>query len=463
MIPERSASTDYELLFRIVLEPLGIKVFNISKSMEKLKKAVMEHKSSFQLKNQNIQVSFNAAGELQQIELLDGENLKTNLKQEFCFYKPFVGISPLPDQQSSGAYVFRPTEQVPTCLKVANYTVKKSPLVQEVHQVFGDWISQTIRLYDNATCLEFEWQIGPIPTEGLEGKEVITLFTSDLISNATFYTDSNGREILKRVRDFRPSWPNFNQTEPVSGNYYPINSRILIRDEYADVTSRQLTIVTDRSYGGASIEDGSIEIMLHRRLLMDDILGLTEPLDELGVTLHGLIAKGKHYLFFNSSQNSAALHRDKAHKVNMQPLITFVNETSEENLKNLNKFKAVQVSLPENVELLTLAHDFSANALVVRFEHFYEQNEDFILSQDASFDIKQLFNSTINILNYEELAIGANMKINELQNRLKWNYENKELKEPDVTQDAINKSSFLITLHPMQIRTFKLWYLPVSV
>ena len=465
-IPERSDTSDYEILFRTVLDPLGFKVFNISKSSSKEKKEKFSNqvKSSFVLKNQNLQLSFDADGELQQIQLFDSENINTNLKQTFCYYNSFVGINSLPDLQSSGAYIFRPSTQEPTCLKVTKYSLKQSPLVQEVHQIFDNWVSQTIRLYDNAQSVEFEWQIGPIPIDLLVGKEVISLFASDLVSNGTFYTDANGREILKRVRNYRPSWPNFNQTEPVSGNYYPINSRIFIRDEYADVTSRQLTLVTDRSQGGSSINDGNIEVMVHRRLLMDDSLGVTEPLNELGLTLHGLISKGKHYLFFNSSQSSAMLHRDKAHKVNMQPLITFVNETSTDLFKNLNQFKVVQQSLPENVELLTLAYDFSTNvpgvnALIVRFEHFYEYNEDFILSQDASFDMKELFNSTFNILNFEELTLGANMNVDELQNRLKWTYNSQQA--TSITHLVDKNISFIINLQPMQIRTFRVWYLPL--
>lgn len=51
---------------------------------------------------------------------------------------------------------------------------------------------------------------------GVKGNDGQCDFTGD-----TFYTDSNGREYLKRVRDFRPTW-NLTVTEPVSGNYYPL-------------------------------------------------------------------------------------------------------------------------------------------------------------------------------------------------------------------------------------------------
>ena len=106
------------------------------------------------------------------------------------------------------------------------------------------------------------------------------------------------------------------QTEYVAGNYYPINSRIFIRDEDSSQVKRQLTIVNDRSQGGSSIDDGSIEIMLHRRVLHDDSLGVSEPLNELGSDNNGLVANGLLHLFFNTTSNSARLHREGAHRIN---------------------------------------------------------------------------------------------------------------------------------------------------
>jgi len=34
--------------------------------------------------------------------------------------------------------------------------------VQEVHQQFGPWASQVIRLYDGEKHVEMEWTVGPI-------------------------------------------------------------------------------------------------------------------------------------------------------------------------------------------------------------------------------------------------------------------------------------------------------------
>lgn len=96
--------------------------------------------------------------------------------------------------------------------------------------MYNDWLSQTIRLYEGAQHVDFEWQVGPIDINDEMGKDVIMTFASDLTSNGTFYTDSNGREILARRRDYRPTWKLF-QTDSISGNYYPVNSRIFLRDE----------------------------------------------------------------------------------------------------------------------------------------------------------------------------------------------------------------------------------------
>ena len=103
-------------------------------------------------------------------------------------------------------------------------------------------------------------------------------YTSDLESGDKFWTDANGREMIKRTRcadgrqlsaaarkdaaqslkcrplpclrrhslhrrDFRPTWT-LNQTEAAAGNYYPLTAAMYIQDG-----SRQLTVLTDRAQG----------------------------------------------------------------------------------------------------------------------------------------------------------------------------------------------------------------------
>lgn len=90
------------------------------------------------------------------------------------------------------------------------------------------------------------------------GKEVITRFRIPFYqNNQTFYTDSNGREMLKRVLNYRPSFELKEKAENVSGNYYPITSRITLTDNRT-----QFSVLNDRSQGGSSLENGQIELMV---------------------------------------------------------------------------------------------------------------------------------------------------------------------------------------------------------
>ena len=60
-------------------------------------------------------------------------------------------------------------------------------------------------------------------------------------------------------------------------------------------------MLTDRAQGGASLASGELEIMVHRRTLVDDWRGVAEPLNEtmqgcMNCHSVGLIARGKHWL-----------------------------------------------------------------------------------------------------------------------------------------------------------------------
>ncbi len=41
--------------------------------------------------------------------------------------------------------------------------VRTGPYVQEVVQVFSEWVSQVVRLYDDQPFAEIEWVVGPVP------------------------------------------------------------------------------------------------------------------------------------------------------------------------------------------------------------------------------------------------------------------------------------------------------------
>ena len=112
--------------------------------------------------------------------------------------------------------------------------------MQSAFIVYNDWASEEISLFNGTATVAVEWTIGPIPIDDRFGKEIILRYDTDIASASRFYTDANGREVLERIRDFRPTW-NYTLFENVSGNYYPVNSRIWIKDQ-----EKQLTILTGR-------------------------------------------------------------------------------------------------------------------------------------------------------------------------------------------------------------------------
>jgi lysosomal alpha-mannosidase len=105
-------------------------------------------------------------------------------------------------------------------------------------------------LYKNQKHAEFEWSVGPIPFEDGLGRDIALRFSTGLNSRSVFYTDANGRHMMRRERDYRPTW-DLNVTEPIAGNYYPVTAAAVLRDEQDDA---EFTVLTDRAQGRLKCE-----------------------------------------------------------------------------------------------------------------------------------------------------------------------------------------------------------------
>jgi lysosomal alpha-mannosidase len=92
------------------------------------------------------------------------------------------------------------------------------------------------------------------------GREIVSRFTINDFDNAdTFYTDANGREILKRQLNKRYDYEYDSTLEPIASNYYPITSKIVLKDENKNL---EVALLNDRAQGGSSLESGQVEIMV---------------------------------------------------------------------------------------------------------------------------------------------------------------------------------------------------------
>ncbi|XP_038060793.1 lysosomal alpha-mannosidase-like [Patiria miniata] len=448
-------SAPKELLFQVTLPPLGFQTYiaEASQGGVKARRHSQSQTEAFKpnadttIENQFLSLTFDGSTGLLK-SMTDKKSQKsTSVRQSFYWYTSSMGD--LKSSQKSGAYIFRPLIQTPTDLfngTSVGLTVIKGPVATEVRQQFQPWLSQVIRLYNNREFAEFEWTVGPIPIKDRVGKEIITRFDTDLQTNSTFYTDANGRQILQRIRDHRFDWQ-YNNTEPVSGNYYPINSRAFITDD-----KMQMTVMTDRSQGGSSMKDGSLEIMIHRRTLGDDHRGVGEPLNETGQFGDGLIVRGQHFVLFTSVDKAAAAHRLLGEELYMAPSLSFSQWVPDWATKFNTMKSMVSRSLPSNVHLLTLESWTNGNILI-RAENQFAIDEDPVLSQKVKFQLKGLFEPFV-ITNLEEMTLSANEPLAD-EKRLQWNVTDSPSPTPPAVKPVpVPPSTLTVSLNPMEIRTF---------
>nr|XP_051693844.1 lysosomal alpha-mannosidase isoform X7 [Oryctolagus cuniculus] len=438
-----------ELLFSASVPALGFSIYSVSRvslqrSNTHTPQPIPQKPGSdvLVIKNEFIRATFDPeTGLLIRIHDVE-QKLVLPVSQSFFWYT--AGTESIMDSQVSGAYIFNPRQVKPFPMsRGAQIRLVKTPLVQEVHQNFSAWCAQVVRLYRGQRHLELEWTVGPIPVGDKWGKEVISRFDTPLDTKGYFYTDSNGREILKRRRNYRPTW-NLNQTEPVAGNYYPVNTRIYITDG-----KKQLTVLTDRSQGGSSLQDGSLELMVHGRLLGDDNRGLTEALVQEDP---GLRVRGRHLVLLDVISKASAGHRLLAEEEVLAPQVVLAPGGGAPYHSGAfwgTQFSGLRRELPPSVHLLTLAR-WGPNTLLLRLEHQFASGEDSgrNLSSPVTLNLQRLF-STFTITRLQETTLAANQpRAN--ASRLQWTPDTgfvHNLTVPPVDLAAI-------TLQPMEIRTF---------
>ncbi|KAI3958708.1 hypothetical protein MKW98_030373 [Papaver atlanticum] len=376
------------------------------------------------------------------------------LENSYSFYAGHLGTKE--DPQASGAYVFRPNGTFPIKTEAkAPLTVFQGPVVDEVHQRINPWIYQITRVYKGKEHAEVEFIVGPIPVDDGTGKEIATQITTNMETNKTFYTDSSGRDFIKRIRDYRTDW-DLEVHQPASGNYYPINLGLYIEDK-----STELSVLVDRAVGGSSLVDGQIELMLHRRLLHDDGKGVGESLNETVCALSeckGLTIQGTFYFRIDPLGEGARWRRSFGQELYSPFLLAFTEQEGDNwTSSHVPTFSGIDpsYSLPDNVALITL-QELEAGKVLLRLAHLYEVGEDADLSVMAHVELKKLFPNK-KIKKVTELSLSANQQREEMEKkRLVWKVEGASEKEPEVVirGEPVDPTKLVVELGPMEIRTF---------
>ncbi|XP_066143340.1 lysosomal alpha-mannosidase-like [Euwallacea fornicatus] len=441
-----------ELVFVASAVPaLGVKAYHIKKNSKKPVQSVTGATSNpLRFGTDDAGFEIDESSNLLKSVTLNGKTL--TMKQEFLHYNSSDG----PDNTDpSGAYVFRPNGEAKSFDKPSIVSKTQGNTVDEVHQKINDWITQIIRVYKGQNYIEFDWLVGPLNVSDGNGIEVISRFTvEDFKNNETFYTDSNGREMIERKLNYRPTFTYNSTVEPVTSNYYPVTSKIVIKDQEKKL---QVAVLNERSQGGSSLGEGQIELMVHRRLLKDDNKGVAEPLNETEFGDQGVVARGQHYLVLGPSDEETsqgvtvtAQERILAQQKLLQPWIGIGDASNipEDTLDKLvaTKYSALKESLPKNVHLLTL-EPWTGSTYIIRLEHILEKNEDSALSSEVTVDLQTLF-SGFKVENIVETTLGGNRKLDSLKFRYDWSYQ-KGFKSAKRSLTASE-----VTLGPMDIKTF---------
>ena len=119
----------------------------------------------------------------------------------------------------------------------------------------------------------------------------------------TFYTDSNGLNMQKRVLNYRPTWnisENYQDSNTnISANYYPVTSAIALVD-----TNHKVVVLNDRSQGGSSINEGEVELMQNRLIPANDGKGMDDTMVELDpVTKRPIRVQASYYVMIGIETN----------------------------------------------------------------------------------------------------------------------------------------------------------------
>eukprot|EP00455_Lapot_gusevi_P052426 TRINITY_DN7980_c0_g1_i4.p1 TRINITY_DN7980_c0_g1~~TRINITY_DN7980_c0_g1_i4.p1 ORF type:complete len:967 (+),score=440.03 TRINITY_DN7980_c0_g1_i4:73-2973(+) len=429
----------YEVSFAVSVPAFGYSTYFITPSTDQSSTVQPKPVTSgtVTLENANYALSFNSdSGRLLSVQnKKDGTTMPFN--QDWYYYKSSTGT--FDDGQASGAYIFRPASN--DVVPVASGNVALGPVVtgtvySEITQTFSDWISQTIRLYHNdadASYIEIEYTVGPVPTNDGVGKEVISRFTTPIQSSQTFYTDANGLDTQQHRLNYRPTW-NLTVEEPSSGNYYPINAFAYINDP-----TTQLTVVTDRSQGGASLTNGQMEIMVHRRTLADDSRGVGEPINEPGLDGRGLVIRGVHRVLLGSFSTT---HRALTQRVMnpVRPVFTPLTSSISDFIStHTTSYTALTANLPDSLHLQTFEFNRVTGEYLLRLARINES------AAPVTIDLATLFHNA-QVIGVRELSLTGNQELASMK-RLAWNDNSQTTLIPTLKGTQV-------TLSAMEIRTY---------
>ncbi|MBN3301977.1 MA2B2 mannosidase, partial [Amia calva] len=343
----------------------------------------------------------------------------------------------------SDNYIFTANGSAIPVFKAVGMEIVPGKLMTEIRQYFYSEENDTdfkyvmyTRLYrvpeqhkGELLChrIEQNYRIGPLEVN----REAILRTVTDLRTDKTIFTDNNGFQILKR-----PYKMFVNNT--LARNYYP-----MVRTAYIEDDSTRLVLLSERSHGVSSQDQGQVEVMLHRRLWNNQEwnLGYNLTLNDSSVVQPVL------WMMLGSKSTTSRLYPRAGLALEHRPVVMLIDSPKKAwDVREPRRHYAVPVDpvlLPANLHLLSLnvpGWRYSSNhtkhlehilkgkagnvdpdfgRVMLRILHLYEVGEDPVLSQPATIDLKEVLRSLGTVRTVEERSLTGTWDLSELR-RWKW-------------------------------------------
>ena len=220
----------------------------------------------------------------------------------------------------------------------------------------------------------------------------------------------------------------------------------------APFTTSNVTLVLlgDRSRAVGSLEDGSLEFLIHRRLLFDDKQGVDQALNESD----RIITASRLYV----DEEGATIRSTRLGSLLMShpPIVRFGAPSSKP--YPFTDFDGSDAELPAPVHLHTRML-MNPRLMLVRLQHLYSVDETAANQLEVHVDIKSVMPRYTQIQSVVETDLNGMMPLTRM-NRL-------DFRSCDLGSGKTNvipartriphdpaRNGTTVTLHPMEIRTF---------
>jgi len=408
-------------------------------------------------------------------------NYQTGSSETFDFsmkyWASFINYYSWVNAQSSGDYIFRQNKGQYEAMDYSTLVGSSMSDTQmdfqfhSINKMTGEEFQKIIVHVsldaDLEGIIKFEVDLGSLPPIYYDGFEVVANFHSSMDNNQTFWTDSNGLEMQKRILNYRPTWDLVNKNykdslENITANYFPVQSAISMRDEY---TGKQFTVMNDRSQGGSALKNGNIEFMQNRRIPADDGRGMGEYFNERDSLGNGIRVPASYYVQIFNSTTEKPLQRQVQMKVDMpqQMVYSFGKtnmQTTPVKISMSDAFK--KAGITDLVKLVTIPE--AKNHFILRLENVADLYDKDAATQTV--DLQGLLDAMWKNANMQapvdytkmdikEMSLTANMELQEmLARKIQWKTvdDNKE----NLAKSKINYDSDFsaVKLEPQRIRTY---------